>query len=71
MDRILGRVTLGTASPRDLGALAASLRAVATVPDLLAELLAPLTRSTVKDLDPPLLEPLPVPETEKKPETAS
>jgi DNA mismatch repair protein MutS len=54
MDRILGRVTLGTASPRDLGALAASLRAVATVPDLLAELLAPLTRATVKDLDPPL-----------------
>jgi DNA mismatch repair protein MutS len=54
LDRILGRVTLGTSSPRDLGALAASLRAVATVPDLLAELLAPLTRSTVKDLDPPL-----------------
>ncbi|MFI5005873.1 MAG: DNA mismatch repair protein MutS [Solirubrobacterales bacterium] len=54
MDRILGRITLGTASPRDLGALAASLRAVALVPELLAELLAPLTRSTVKDLDPPL-----------------
>ena len=53
MDRILGRVTLGTASPRDLGALAASLRAAATVPDLLTELLAPLVRSVVKDLDPP------------------
>jgi DNA mismatch repair protein MutS len=54
IDRILGRVTLGTASPRDLTALATSLRAVSDLPTLLLELLAPLLRSTLKDLDPPL-----------------
>jgi len=54
MDRMLGRITLGTASPRDLVALASSLRAVARVPDLLKDLLAPLVRALLKDLDPPL-----------------
>jgi DNA mismatch repair protein MutS len=54
LDRILGRITLGTASPRDLAALAASLRAAARVPGLLADLLAPLVRALLKDLDPPL-----------------
>jgi DNA mismatch repair protein MutS len=54
LDRLLGRVTLGTSSPRDLGALAASLRAVATIPAVLEELLAPLVRSVVKDLAPPI-----------------
>ncbi|PYQ16588.1 MAG: DNA mismatch repair protein MutS, partial [Acidobacteria bacterium] len=51
---MLGRITLGTASPRDLVALASSLRAVARVPDLLKDLLAPLVRALLKDLDPPL-----------------
>src|SRR6266568_3176772 len=54
LDRILGRITLGTAGPRDLAALAASLRAAARVPDLLTELLAPLVRALLKDLDPPM-----------------
>ncbi|HSB60389.1 MAG TPA: DNA mismatch repair protein MutS, partial [Vicinamibacteria bacterium] len=54
LDRILGRVSLGTAGPRDLAALAASLRAAAALPETLAELLAPLARAVVKDVDPPL-----------------
>jgi DNA mismatch repair protein MutS len=54
LERIVGRVTLGTASPRDLSALARSLRAVPAAQEALAELLAPLARAQVKDLDPPL-----------------
>ncbi len=54
LDRILGRVTLGTAGPRDLVALASSLRALPGAAEALAECLAPLVRRLVKDLDPPL-----------------
>jgi DNA mismatch repair protein MutS len=54
VERIVGRVTLGTASPRDLVALARSLRSVPAAQEALAELLAPLVRTAVKDLDPPL-----------------
>jgi DNA mismatch repair protein MutS len=54
VERILGRVTLGTASPRDLVALARSLRAVPAAQESLAELVAPLLRGALKDLDPPL-----------------
>jgi DNA mismatch repair protein MutS len=54
MDRILGRVSLGTAGPRDLAALARSLRALPRAAQGLAECLAPLIRRELKDLDPPL-----------------
>jgi DNA mismatch repair protein MutS len=54
LERILGRVTLGTASPRDLVALSRSLRAVPAAQDALAELIAPLVRAQAKDLEPPL-----------------
>ena len=54
LDRILGRVTLGTAGPRDLVALASSLRALPGAAEALAECIAPLVRRLVKDLDPPL-----------------
>jgi DNA mismatch repair protein MutS len=54
LDRILGRVTLGTAGPRDLVALAHSLRALPAARESLAECLAPLLRLLLKDVDPPL-----------------
>jgi DNA mismatch repair protein MutS len=54
LDRILGRVTLGTASPRDLVALARSLRTLPVAEAALAETQAPLLRRALKDLDPPL-----------------
>ncbi len=54
LDRILGRVTLGTASPRDLVALATSLQALPAAGEALVECLAPLVRLQLKDLDPPL-----------------
>jgi DNA mismatch repair protein MutS len=54
LDRILGRVTLGTASPRDLVALSASLRALPAAAETLGECVAPLLRREAKDLDPPL-----------------
>jgi DNA mismatch repair protein MutS len=54
LDRLLGRVTLGTASPRDLLALSRSLEALPAARQALVECLAPLTRSLAKDLDPPL-----------------
>ncbi|MEE8218022.1 MAG: DNA mismatch repair protein MutS, partial [Vicinamibacteria bacterium] len=54
LDRIVGRVTLGTAGPRDLVALARSLRALPAAAEALAECVAPLVRRLVKDLDPPL-----------------
>jgi DNA mismatch repair protein MutS len=53
-DRLLGRVTLGTASPRDLSALAQSLEALPDAAAALAECEAPLSRGLVKDMDPPL-----------------
>ena len=54
IDRILGRVSLGTASPRDLVALARSLEALPGATEALGECLAPLVRSLVRDVDPPL-----------------
>ncbi|HET8647325.1 MAG TPA: DNA mismatch repair protein MutS, partial [Vicinamibacteria bacterium] len=54
LERIVGRVTLGTASPRDLAALARSLRALPAAQQALAELLAPLVRLHVREVDPPL-----------------
>jgi DNA mismatch repair protein MutS len=54
LDRIVGRVTLGTASPRDLWALSTSLQALPGVVEALQEHEAPLVRSQLKDLDPPL-----------------
>jgi len=53
LDRILGRVTLGTAGPRDLVALSASLRALPAAGEALGECVAPLLRREVKELDPP------------------
>jgi DNA mismatch repair protein MutS len=54
LDRILGRVTLGTAGPRDLVALAVSLRALPEARESLNECIAPLVRRHVKEMDPPL-----------------
>ena len=54
LDRLLGRVVLGTASPRDLYALATSVRALPEAEAALSECLAPLARSLAKDLSPPL-----------------
>jgi DNA mismatch repair protein MutS len=54
LDRLLGRVTLGTAGPRDLLALSRSLEALPVAKVAMAECLAPLSRSLAKDLDPPL-----------------
>jgi DNA mismatch repair protein MutS len=54
LERIVGRVTLGTASPRDLAALSRSLRALPDAAQAVAELVAPLVRVQLKDLDPPL-----------------
>jgi DNA mismatch repair protein MutS len=54
LDRLLGRITLGTAGPRDLLALASSLQALPAADAALHECLAPLVRRNVKELDPPL-----------------
>jgi DNA mismatch repair protein MutS len=54
LERIMGRVTLGTASPRDLAALARSLRAAPVAQEALGELRAPLLRRQVKEMEPPL-----------------
>jgi DNA mismatch repair protein MutS len=54
IDRILGRVTLGTASPRDAVALAQSLRALPAAQEALGDCVAPLLRLQGKDLAPPL-----------------
>ncbi|MGE5127095.1 MAG: DNA mismatch repair protein MutS, partial [Betaproteobacteria bacterium] len=52
LERILGRVVLGTAGPRDLRALGQSLRALPVAAEALADCVAPLVRAQVKDLDP-------------------
>lgn len=54
LDRILGRITLGTAGPRDLVALARSFRALPPAGEALQECQAPLVRRLVKELEPPL-----------------
>jgi DNA mismatch repair protein MutS len=53
-DRLLGRLTLGTGSPRDLSALARSIRALPEAEQALDEVQAPLTRAARKELSPPL-----------------
>jgi DNA mismatch repair protein MutS len=54
IDRILGRVTLGTASPRDLVSLARSLRALPKAAEALVDGVAPLVRRELREMDPPL-----------------
>ena len=52
LDRLLARISLASASPRDLAALARSLRAVPPALAALAECQAPLVRREGKDVDP-------------------
>ncbi len=54
LDRLLARVTLGTAGPRDLVALGRSLRVLPDAQAALGECQAPLTRRALKDVEPPL-----------------
>lgn len=54
LERLLGRVILGSASPRDLAAVARSLRALPAAAEALDVCAAPLLRAQLKDLDPPL-----------------
>ena len=54
LDRLVGRITLGRAGPRDLVALARSLRALPAAQAALEDFRAPLLRRGLKDLDPPL-----------------
>jgi DNA mismatch repair protein MutS len=54
IDRLLGRITLGTAGPRDLVALGTSLQALPQAAEALGECMAPLVRRALKELDPPL-----------------
>jgi DNA mismatch repair protein MutS len=54
LDRLLGRVAMGTAGPRDLHALARSLRALPGAAEAVADGVAPLVRLQAKELDPPL-----------------
>jgi DNA mismatch repair protein MutS len=54
LDRLLGRVILRTASPRDLVALQTSLATCPLAGEALTECLAPLTRRELKELAPPL-----------------
>jgi DNA mismatch repair protein MutS len=54
IDRILGRVAMGTAGPRDLVALASSLRALPEAGAALEACVAPLVRGSVKDAAPPV-----------------
>ena len=54
IERIASRVALGTASPRDLGGLARSLRAAHEAPGILGECTAPLLRLHGQEATPPL-----------------
>ncbi|HUG52397.1 MAG TPA: DNA mismatch repair protein MutS, partial [Vicinamibacteria bacterium] len=54
LDRIVGRVSLGTCSPRDLRALSRSLRVLPEAAAPLEACVAPLLRGELKRLDPPL-----------------
>ena len=54
IERILGRVTLGTAGPRDLVALAGSLAALPEAERALDGCTAPLARAALKELEPRL-----------------
>ncbi len=52
LDRILARIVLGSAGPRDLDALARSLRALPPAQEALSECVAPLVRLQTKEIDP-------------------
>jgi len=54
LDRLLGRVAMGTAGPRDLHALGRSLRALPGAAGAVVDCVAPLVRGQAKELDPPL-----------------
>jgi DNA mismatch repair protein MutS len=54
LERIVGRVSVGTAGPRDLVALARSLRALVAARESLEELQAPLVRGEARRMEPPL-----------------
>jgi DNA mismatch repair protein MutS len=54
LERIVGRLAVGAAGPRDLVALARSLRALLDARDALGEVQAPLLRGEAKRVDPPL-----------------
>jgi DNA mismatch repair protein MutS len=54
LDRLLGRVAMGAAGPRDLHALARSLRALPAAVTAVTDCEAPLVRIQAKELDPPL-----------------
>jgi len=54
LDRILGRIALGSASGRDLVALGRSIRALPGARVSIEVCQAPLLRKELKDLDPPL-----------------
>jgi DNA mismatch repair protein MutS len=51
LERLVARAALGTAGPRDLVGLKHSLAAIPRVRAILAELQAPLARSTISELD--------------------
>jgi len=52
LQRLLGRVTMGTAHPRDLGGLRDSFRRLPTLRQILDKLSSPLARKMWTDLDP-------------------
>ncbi len=54
LERLIGRVALRAAQPRDLAALARSLRSVPSVEAAIAEFRAPLVRQAAGALEPPL-----------------
>ncbi|MFN8093049.1 MAG: DNA mismatch repair protein MutS [Vicinamibacteria bacterium] len=54
LDRLLGRVAMGTAGPRDLHSLARSLRSLPAAEEAVTDCVAPLVRLQAKELDPPL-----------------
>ena len=51
LERLIGRTALGTAGPRDLAALRASLAAIPRVRLILSDLSAPLVRSVIAEVD--------------------
>ena len=53
VERLLGRISLGTASPRDVLALARSIHAMPACAATLDAMQAPLLRRLLKDLEPP------------------
>ena len=54
LDRLLGRVAMGTAGPRDLHSLGRSLRSLPAAEEAVTDCVAPLVRLQAKELDPPL-----------------